>query len=68
MSELTPVPLEGVIVDDSERWERLCLGMVEGMTEFDWEPGHPNSLPEHLREGLRRWAQELKAWDCRTTS
>lgn len=63
MSELAVSVLEGVVIDDSVERDRFCQEMVESTTEFDWEPGHPHSLPEHLRDGLRRWAEDLKAWD-----
>jgi hypothetical protein len=55
-------PIEGVVVDDSKRFDRLCAGMVESMTEFDWEGG-PHGLPEHLRQGLRDWYRQLVEWD-----
>lgn len=58
---LTRMPIEGVVVDDSRRYDKFCQAMVEGTTEFDWEGGQ-YALPEHLREGLRRWAVELSAW------
>lgn len=56
-------PIEGVVVDNEPNVDRLCAGMVETMTEFDWAPESQHSLPEHLRDGLRKWAREFYAWD-----
>lgn len=56
-------PIEGVIVDDEIGIERFCEGLIEGNTEFDWRPDTPHSLPEWLRDDLRRWARQFIAWD-----
>lgn len=42
---------------------RLPQAMVESLTEFDFDPGHPNSIPDELRERLVRWCADLNAWD-----
>ncbi len=57
MSEIDRQPIEGVVVDDRDRIEDFCQGVVESMTEWDWA-----ELPEPLRDGLRTWARGFFAW------
>lgn len=63
MSDLSRVALEGVVVDDEAGVDRFCRAMIESTTEFDWCGDFEHSIPGHLREGLRRWAREFRAWD-----
>lgn len=61
MSELEVAAIEGTVVDETRRFDRLCQGMVESMTEFDWEDG-PHAIPGYLRDALRDWCWALNAW------
>lgn len=57
------IVLEGMVVDGEAGIERFCEAIVETTTEYDWRPGTPHSLPEHLCDGLRAWARAFVAWD-----
>jgi hypothetical protein len=57
------MPLEGTILDRGEGHHRLAQAMVESLTEFDFDPGHQHSLPDHLREGLLAWVRAFDDWD-----